>query len=494
MGTNSKTLLLALAMFCTLATKSALANDSAEFTACGADADEARAELGKNLIVGVETRFQRQTNTAENGIFDFFSTHTSVQHKQTSNIFLCNTKTEQEVDGRYCAKVGMEELQECAQKKLDQQLRYSTTNLPDASTARLTLAQQWMDDINQSRGLYTVVGQVHLGIERLHQLISIEKALMQELHTQFVRFNVKGGEATITVDNDTKIPIGRDVALENGKHSYRIESIGHCPIDGEFELHSLNKHEVSHDLDGFRFPELSFQSNLADIELMVDGKKESVGTYKVINRCEGTVAYAYTYQEVTKTGQVKLKPGMRQKIYRGFSSKQIIGLVDKYKRGSYWLVHYENYLPAKSTLGIRRYEGVRISRHTLNDYFRKGWQFAYVSGKNGSYMIDYSASFRLQLLDFKNATSVLHLGSFVFIPHIGIEAGISYRKIGNSKNFSTIDIDRMDRDFKKIVVMRPSIGVDTTFNSGFTFSAIYGKNLYINQENTFSLGMGFRFW
>lgn len=461
------------------------------FSGCGASPEEARKELGKSLHTKTESTFSSEISESKNNFFDYFTSEAKSTTTETSKMSLCNVSMEKK-DGQFCASVSHKELTECAQKKLDSQMNYLTSNLPDTKSGRLKKAREWLNDIVFSDNLYTAVGKKEFDQGKLNRLITIENSLLKVLDNQYIRFNIKGTADKILVGGSKVIPPNQDIALKVGSYGYTITSPGHCKIEGNVQLTAKSRSVIEYDMSNFAYPQITFTSNTPTAQLKVGGENVSIGTTKTIQRCDGILSYSYAIQGVVKEGEVKLKPGLKTRVRKTFASPGGLATAKSYRSGKIWQAYLQNVFPTYANNNIDNLSGIKISRLTFKDSFRWGYQGAFATDSENAYSYEATGIFGLQLLDYNNGREALVLGPLVIIPVIGIEAGLGYHDLDGVSTFEDADASEWKNIYQSYIILRPKLGIDAAINKDFSISMSYSRSIYMNKSNIFSIGAGFR--
>jgi len=481
-----------LAMFCITFSPLSISAENRILSACGATQDEARKELGKSLQSNVASSSSKKVSVITDDSSEQVKIIAQTTDDQFSKIALCNVKVAKE-GGQYCASVSHKELSECASNKLDAQMSYLVNNLPETESVRLKKAKEWLDDIVLSTNLYTYVGNNEFDEEKLNKLISIENNLLKLLDNQYVRFDIEGATVKIKLGGSKIVQPNIDTAMKIGSYAYEISSPGYCTVKGNVDLTEKARSTVKYDMSKYTHPVITFTSNLPNVQLKVDGKNSNVGESKTMTKCEGTLAYLFTIQGVTKEGTVNLKPGLKAKIRGKFTSPADLTIAKSYRSGQLWQVFLHNIFPSYANNQIDKLSGFKISKSNLKDSFRWGYQASFATDGKNAYAYELSAAFSLQLLDYNNGREALTLGPLVIVPSAGFDIGLAYHDLDGIRSFEDADASEWKKIYQSYGVFRPKLNIDATFNKDFGFSLSYSRSVYMNKSNIFSIGMGFKF-
>ena len=462
------------------------------FEGCGPSKEEANSRLAQSLSTNVKSVFEKKVNESSNPFFDFFSRSTKSVNIQKTDAYICG-QTIIESDGKICSIITAAKSVPCAKNKLQSQLEeYQIGKLPKDEQLKLKKAKEWLAAINSTKPLYAGLGYDKFSKRDLNKLTSIENQLLGVFNQQFVRFNIKGDKVRITLDGNKNIIPNKTFTLKTGSHSFVIESPDSCKIVEDFNLTNKQDKVLEYDLTDYKYPVLTFHTNLSNVSVAVDGKRANIGETKTFKRCDGEIAYLFTYGRKVKEGTVRLRPGLNRTIKESFPPPEIIKTAQAYKKGNFWQVQFENITPTAKSNGIDKLSGLRVGKMTHNNYYRYGYQFIGAVDDKDSYAIEANYTFKLQLTDYDNGTDVLFLGPFVFIPQVGIEAGLAYHNLDGKETFESKGDGDWKKFYKSFIVLRPTIGLDVTFNSDFALSVNYGRSLLMNKSNIFSTGLLFR--
>ncbi len=491
---------ISIILCCLLAPQLLFADDSnKEYSGCGENSNEARLELGRNMSSLIQSEIGQETSVVGSSLFDLFSID-SVWSSFTSKSV---TKSEMDLcgvsivkrNGQQCAIVKHNSLVNCAKNKLDEQLTYRIKNLPDKGTEKRKTAEKWAINIASSDGLYTFVRD-QLDQQKLDELKSIENDLKKLLNKQFVLFNIVGEGIKIVVNDSANVRPNQYVSLNVGKHSYRITAPNHCAVEDSFELSAKNRKVIPIDLSSYGYPELTFSSNQSGVRLTVDGKKQRVGSTVTFKKCEGLINYAFNFEGNTEDGKIELKPGIKSEIRETFVSKAEMQrnrtLVKNYEQSNLWQIHYQYISLNRQSQNIDSLYGIKLAKSKLNRAIRTGYELIYAQDDNENYAAEINGKIKLQLLNFGKKNSPLHIGSVVFIPHIGLDVGLGYHRLDKQTNFDNPDSSNWESFYKSYVVARPNIGTDLPINKDISISIEYGRSLFMNEADTFSAGLNIR--
>ena len=491
---------ISLLLFCLLTSQLLFAEDSnKEYSGCGANSNEARLELGRNMSSLIKSEVGQETSVVGSSLFDLFSID-SVWSSFTSKSV---TKSEMDLcgvsiverNGQQCAIVKHNSLVNCAKNKLDEQLTYRINNLPDKGTEKRKTAEKWIVNIASSDGLYTFVRD-QLDQQKLDELKTIEKDLKKLLNKQFVLFNIAGENIKIVVNDSVDVRPNQYVSLSVGNHSYRITAPNHCAVEDNFELSSKNRKVIPIDLSKYGYPELTFSSNQTGVALTVDGKTERLGSTVTFKKCEGLIGYAFNFEGNTEDGKVELKPGMKSEIRETFVSKAEMQrnrtLVKNYEQSHLWHVQYQYFSLNRQTQNIDSLHGIKLAKSKLNQAIRTGYELIYAQDDNENYAVEINGKIKLQLLNFGKKDSPLHIGPVVFIPHIGLDLGLGYHRLDKQTNFDNPNSSNWESFYKSYIVARPNIGTDLPINKDISISIEYGRSLFMNESDTFTAGLNIR--
>lgn len=468
------------------------------YTGCAENAEDARLELGRNIFSQLASVSTTKT-TVENVSFIQRLIGESVSDKSTevrtakSRITLCDIQMTTK-DGNQCASVTYKSLVKCAKNNIDTQLGYASKNLPNNDN-KLEIAQDWLTNIANSEGLYTVT-RPDLNKNKLEKLKTIEKQLQKVLDKQFVMFEIVGANIQIKIDDEKRVRPNRYQALKIGKHSYEISAPGHCVITGKFSLSARNKKTVSVNLSDYEYPKITFTSNQGQVSLSVDGIRTPVGKTNVFKRCGGVVAYAYTYQGQTADGKITLSPGMKKTVRETFLSAKDItknrALAASYGSGTLWQAQFVYMNTSRDANGVDSLSGIRLAQTKLKKVFRWGYDVLFLKGEKDSYAVEANMQAKLQLLNFGKSNMPLYLGPMIFLPHIGAELGVGYHDLDGKYTFEKSDDSDSEKLYKSHLVLRPSIGVDIPFSKEYSILFQYSKSLFMNRSNVISIGLNIR--
>ena len=467
-------------------------DDKSDYSGCGSTAQEARKELSKSLHTRSASSFSSEVSETKNNFFNHFTSKATSKSSESSKMTLCNVSVKKTGD-QYCATVSHSALSKCAANKLDAQMNYLSKNLPTVNSARLAKAKEWLDDIVYSDQLYTALGRNNFDKDQLNQLVPIENNLLKILDNQFVRFNIKGASATITIGDNQKVPANQDIAMKVGNYRYAITSSGYCPIEGNVQLSSKGRSVVTYDLEKYRFPEITFSSNITNAALSVGGKPLRVGTTKTFQRCSGTLAYSFSHNGVTKEGNATLSPGLRTTIRKTLPSAGSLAKVKAYKSGKLWQVQLQNMLLNHETQGVSSLSGFSVGRVFLKESFRWGYQASFATDSEEAYSYQIVSLLGLQMLDYNDGKEVLILGPLVFMPILGLEIGLAYHDINGVSTFEEEGADDWTNFYQSYVILRPKIGFDLAVNKDISIAVNYSRSIYVNKSDILSIGAGFRF-
>jgi len=498
---NKQLFLLGTILFCglTMIPLSSIAESKTdEYEGCGDTVEEAMLNLGRNIDSQVKSEATSQQQVAGKswlGIFSLdamtesFSSSSSVK----SDMQLCGISTI-EKNGQQCAVVKRSALERCAKNKLSAQLRYTENNLP-AGNQKLSTANQWLNEIGSSRRLYQFVGDA-LAKNDLSKLDGIEKKLRTIINKQFVSFNIAGENIKILIDDKIKATPNKAIELEIGEHSYNITAKGYCPISDKFELGLHESETINIDLIDYRFPELTFSSNYSGVSVTASGEKRNLGSTVIIDKCDGLLNYAFTFEGNTQSGSIDLQPGMKKEIRETFVSKEDMqrnrNLVRHYEKSTLWQVHYQHFLLNRQPNGIESLSGLKLSKNTLKQALRSGYELIYAQDDDNNFAVEFNGKIELQLVNFGKNDSPLHIGSVVFIPHIGLDIGLGYHELNDKTSFENPNSSNWEKFYKSYVVARPNIGVDLPISKDIGLSFGYGRSLYMNESDVFSAGINVR--
>ena len=463
------------------------------YSACGATPEEARKELGRSLYTNVKSRVSKRVTENRNSFFDYFTAKTTAVNEQSSRIVLCDVNMQKE-DGQFCASVTHKALSECARKRLERQMNYVVTNLPDTESVRLKKARAWLDEIVSSGNLYTAVGKQAFDQGKLKKLVAIENDLLKLLDNQYVRFAIEGTAVKIIVDDTRKVLPNQDIKLKVGTHAYQITSPGHCAINKTFKLTSKGRAIIRHDMSDFTYPEITFTSNPPTAVLKIGGNSSKVGVTRTVKRCEGVLPYAFSLEGVNKTGKVKLAPGLKKTVAVKFTPPSILSTAKAYRGGKkLWQFQFHTIFPTHKDNGTGMLTGGKVSWVSFQDTFRWGYSGAFASDGDNSYAYELSVELNLQLLDYNLGREALFLGPFVLIPSIGIETGLAYHTLDGENDFGDANASNWEAFYQSYFIFRPKLGIDAAFNKDFLVSLNLSRSLFMNKSNIVSAGIGFRF-
>ena len=462
------------------------------YSGCGSSQQEARKELAKNLHSYVKSSFEKEVTESKTSLIDYFTQKTTVKDSQSTQISLCNVSIEKN-NGEVCASVSQTELKDCAQNMLESQQSFLVSNLPTTEKARLKKAREWLNDIVYADTLYTVVGKNKFDQKKMRNIVKIENSLLKVLDNQYVRFDIRGASVNILVGSNKKVSAGKDTALKVGTHAYKITSPGHCEITGNVTLTEKGVSRISYDMTDYTLPEITFVSRPPNAQLTVGGKNTRVGSRITEQRCDGVLPYSFTLQGVTKDGDVTLKPGLKTTVKEKFTPPDVIDTAKGYRKGKIWKIQLENILPNFRNNNIDKLSGIKVSRQTMKDNFRWGYNAVYATDQENSHAVEMTGEFSLQFLDYNLGREALYFGPFVFIPSVGIELGLGYHDFNGVRSFEDIDASEWKKIYQSYVVLRPMIGFDAAINKDINFTFNYSRSIYMNESDVMSIGMGFRF-
>jgi len=492
-------LLIALASLLSLPCLSFAKEANKLYKGCGADKSEARLHLGQNIYSDVKSSAKNKVTVKTQSLLDFFMGEQVGREDETSSliessVFLCNVNIVK-TNGEYCAEVSKNALAECATNKLNTQLSYTQTNLNKFGDAKIKKAREWLDDIDSSKGLYTVVGD-SIDQSKTDKLVGIEAHLLKVLDTQYARFDISGDNINIKL-GDKKIQPNRDIALKVATHNYVITSPGHCPIVGEVKLTSKSKVVVSHKFSDYEYPEITFTSNQGNkVQLTVDGKNWPVSKTFSDKRCDGNLAYAFKFENDVEEGTVRLRPGLKTVVSENFTStadrNARTQVANQYKQGSLYQADYLHMSLTSNSNTIDSMNGAKLSRTTLSNALRHGPSLIYAQDDKESYAVEFVYKLELQLLKIGKKQSPLGLGSIALIPHAGFDIGLGYHDLDGKDTFENPSSSEYEKFYKSFVVLRPSIGLGFPINGDFGLDLNYSRSLFMNKSNIFTIGINIR--
>lgn len=486
---------------------------------CAKNEKEAKNNLAKNIMVKVESSSSTKSSSSMGNWFESISQDTNQQSKQSTSMMLTDLKTFKNDDGEVCVKVEKDTLHKFTKEKVNAvDANYKITALAKNKKERSFMIQKWLKDLQYLKGLAEVFSDISL--EKINQKIAKLTNIQENLATQYVKINIFGkegkveeksgyfnkikkallGNESLKVDGKSQ-DFSKEIYLKPGKHTYTISG-DHCTISEEFEVEEDKDSTISVNLNEYAFPRLTISANKDSVNLKVDGKKVTLGSEYSPKKCNGSIHYELSYSDGEPKKIEKdltLEPGMNESYsYDSFVSFQELQALSKFAKqfhkGRRVELTYNYSMPDINVNDGKDLNSLQVfggSYLYLNKWLRHGYRANISFGKNDSFTVQASYLAAFQLTSVGVDKRSLHIGSsLAYIPYLGIEGGVGYTNLYNSK---TEKLQHSFRNFSKgeqvlhdYFILRPVAGIDFVFTEFMAFGVEFSKSF--TMQKAYSAG------
>lgn len=504
-----------LFLFCSPAT-AASAEKKEVWTQCAPTREAALKELAEQIQITIQSDSHTRQSVRENdtsflsGWFSApeFSSEKTFESRQKVRLDLVNIKTVPSPDQKdaICLQVQRSDLIAYAASLLEQTRSYSPEKLPKDLKEKKRTLTAWIGDIETASNFATLFG-AELREKKSHDRLLKQKKELTDLSATLFEQSVviRSGLASAgLILNGKSAKIGEEIYLPPGTHHYRVNATGHCPVTGSFLLED-KKDQVLH-VTPEPLPALTLTSNQPRASVTIDGAPWTAGKEKILDRCEGSVAYTVTLGEEKNQGSIALKPGLkaREKVYL-YTNKEMDSLktmAEVFTKGKSVELGYLFSTAGSDFKDLHNIHKVTLAGYKNFRFLRMGLGAAYgrADATEDSLTMEAYISFLFQLSALGAQERPLHFfGLFPIIPFAGLDIGAGYHDIHHEKlgksihNFPRPTSPDPEDNLRDHGLLRATGGLQIPINKHVGLKFLYGKNFYMEKASEFGASLVMNF-
>ncbi|MCW7753713.1 hypothetical protein OOT00_06915 [Desulfobotulus sp. H1] len=481
---------------------------------CAPTMEEARESIASQIFVNVQSatfirQSKRDTDKGISFLSGWFSSsevqsEASFESRQQVNMTLVNARviTQQESDQGVCLQVCREDLIAYTDELIEKTKTYQPHNLPADERLKKQTLNTWIGDIETAKSLATIFGNSLREKAPHGRLLKQEKELKDlsaDLYEQSLTITSTIPDAVLIL-NGSPADIGEKIFLPEGVHKYLVTASGHCEVSGTADLQQYKDQTLR--IHPKPYPTVTVTSNQPGASLQISGAPWPLGKEKVMERCEGSVPYVVSYGGETKTGSFRLSPGVKasDKAYL-FTDKEVQRLKEMssvFTTGTSLELGYIFSVPGSDFSDLHNVHKISLAYYKNHAFFRFGLGAAYGRGDtiDESFTVDAWLSMILQLSELGGRERPLHFfGFFPIIPFAGLDVGLGYHDIYNTRtrqstdSFPTSVASEKNDFFRDHGLLRTTAGLQVPVNKHLGIRCFYAKNFSMEKASEFAMSL-----
>lgn len=492
------------------------------YIGCGTDDISARDELAKSIYINVKSSFEKSEVLSGDKAIKNLSNISN----QTTNLILTGIKINKDGD-KTCATISSDDLKKSLTSAKIEIKDFNLSMLSGSSEEKRAKLLQKIGLCESGLKLASLFGDGEAGTIFQNKLAEFQK-IVDDDNFQNIKFNIENGSnLQIFIDGDKKsYKINEEISVSTGNHQYLISGDLICNIAGNFSIEQ-NKNILINDINikDYIRPQITFSTNQENkfVKLNVDGDEVAINREISLKKCSGNVPYSASYNDGTYTNTAigiveKIEPNMNKTIHIPFLSigdvKAIQNEASTYLSGTRleFLYSYSISSPDK----LQANEEFKKDTHNIElnfinqrRLFRYGIGMLYGNDKDSKWETEIAELYYLvaiQFASFGQYDLPPRVGSFSFIPYIGIKLGIAYHQysledgttIWNHPEDGDDDFDYKPEDYENdferdSLLIKPIVGIDFILSKGFAWKIFIEQNQKIDKRIFFGTGLTVEF-
>ena len=447
------------------------------YEGCGATKKEALNNLSQSIYVNVSNRFKKEEKVTISGVVQSLNRNIENETTQTSDLTLKNVKYIRK-NGEICAVVNKSDVIASAQEDLKFLLTFNSKNMPIDFKEKQKMANKILAKISFVKAILNV-NEI-----QLKKLNKLEKEMKDILKSGEVTFNVNVPNASIYISGiDKEFSPSTPIVLPEGEYSYKIEAPDRCPVSGSFTIKKNQSFTINKSL-GF-YPTITFTSNQKSVKVKLNGYSVPLNAPQTVKKCEGKAFWQMSFEDQLESGEVELKPDLKETINRDFTPKlemrKLKEKVDYYINSQEVTLNYGYGFASKKHKEWDEEKRAEIRKFNNYGIYKLG--FGVLAGTKTDWTakdmneLEIAISGRIQMPEFFDKP--IHLYKVVILPYIGVEGGWDIYKF----------IDKGDYELSDITsIFRGTVGVTFLFHKQFGIDVEYSKGFLEKKDNVVTAG------